>query len=279
MILPSSAEGKVYGLMRTAWYQITACNAVGRVAASFGLDEWTARVAVAILELIRSNVPAIVCEVLKWIARGRLRPKHALMVKMLAGENDHEWRYFEVALGFSKPEILRMVRGARLLQCEAPPALGDEDTDDVVAYGEWVATQRDVTRLWQEHHRRIATQPGYQMWWFQEFELIAEQARLRENARQQAYMQAWRASNRLASGQAPRLASYRPQLNSSQHQFRTTVLQLKSRLSIPSDAPIPRHKLTPRGFSNLLQNFAEKFPGRPCPFNAHTNMIHLFCTN
>lgn len=36
------------------------------------------------------------CEVLKWIARGRLRPKHALMIKMLAGENPHEWRYFEV---------------------------------------------------------------------------------------------------------------------------------------------------------------------------------------
>ena len=30
-----TAEGKVYGLMRTAWYQITACNAVGRVDASF----------------------------------------------------------------------------------------------------------------------------------------------------------------------------------------------------------------------------------------------------
>ena len=43
-----TAEGKVHGLMRTAWYQITACNAVGRVAASFGLDKGTAGVAVAI---------------------------------------------------------------------------------------------------------------------------------------------------------------------------------------------------------------------------------------
>ena len=130
----------------------------------------------------------------------------------------------------------------------------------------------DARRAFDAYWRRMAQEPEFRAGHLQRLDSLAEQARLRERARQQA----WRASRRLASGQAPQLASYRPHLTSSQHAFREYVSNLKSRLSIPSGVPIPRVKLTPVAFKNLKKKFAEAYPRwPPFPFDPYTMMIYL----